>query len=147
MWYWGHYRTVAAHFLEQGYTVALLGGPADHQVNQRVAENLDVVDLAGKTTVAEAMAIVQNARIMICNDSMALHLASAFRIPCVAIFCATCPSFGFGPWQNPRAVVVENKAWPVNPAPGMAAKPAPPARVPVWKRCCRKKYWRLQTRF
>jgi lipopolysaccharide heptosyltransferase II len=109
MWYWKHYRTVAAHFIAQGYAVALLGGPADRTVNQRVANKLGVIDLAGETSVAEAMAIVQHARIMICNDSMALHMASTFRIPCVAIFCATCPSFGFGPWQNPRAVVVEKK--------------------------------------
>ncbi|MCK5540435.1 MAG: hypothetical protein KAI69_05855, partial [Deltaproteobacteria bacterium] len=44
----------------------------------------------------------------ICNDSMALHMASACKIPTVAIFCATIPQFGFGPWQN-RAVIVEKK--------------------------------------
>jgi heptosyltransferase-2 len=115
MWYWKHYRTVAGHFIDQGYTVALLGGPADRVVNQQVAQNLQIIDLAGETCVADAMAIVQNARLMICNDSMALHMASAFRIPCVAVFCATCPSFGFGPWQNPRAVVVEKQ--------GLACKP------------------------
>jgi len=125
MWYWEHYRTVAAHFINQGYTVALLGGPADRQVNQRVAEDLDVVDLAGKTTIGEAMAIVQKAHIMICNDSMALHLASAFGIPCVTIFCATCPSFGFGPWRNPKAVVVEKKGLVCKPCARHGGKTCP----------------------
>lgn len=125
MWYWEHYRTVAAHFLAQGFTVALLGGPADRQVNQRVADNFDVVDLAGKTSVAEAMTIVQNAHIMICNDSMALHLASAFGTPCVAIFCATCPSFGFGPWRNPKAMVIEKKGLPCKPCARHGGKTCP----------------------
>lgn len=125
MWHWEHYRTVAAHFLDQGFAVALLGGPDDRPVNQQVAENLDIVDLAGKITVAEAMTIVQNAQIMICNDSMALHLASAFGIPCVAIFCATCPSFGFGPWRNRHAVVVEQKDLPCKPCARHGGKTCP----------------------
>ena len=109
MWPWQHYRAVAKHFLARGFAVALLGGPGDRRVNRKVASGHPIVDLAGRTTVAEAMALVRQARILVCNDSMALHMASAFRIPCVAIFCATSPSFGFGPWQNPRAVVVEKK--------------------------------------
>jgi len=115
MWSWKHFRSVAAHLLDQGFRVALLGGPDDRTVNQKVAARLAVADLAGRTSVAEAMALVQRARVMVCNDSMALHMASAFRIPCVAIFCATCPSFGFGPWQNPRAVVVEKQDLPCKP--------------------------------
>ena len=115
MWCWKHYRRVARHFGDRGFKVALLGGPEDRQVNRQVANGLALVDLAGKTSVAEAMAVVQRARIMICNDSMVLHMASAFGIPCVAVFCATCPSFGFGPWQNPRAVVVEKEGLPCKP--------------------------------
>lgn len=115
MWPWQHYRAVAEHFRKHGYSVALLGGPEDHVVNRQVAEGLDIVDLAGRTTVVEAMALVRQARILVCNDSMALHMASAFKIPCVAVFCATCPSFGFGPWQNPRAVVVEKQGLDCKP--------------------------------
>jgi heptosyltransferase II len=115
MWSWQHFRTVAAHFLNQGYAVVLLGGPDDREVNRRVADQMDVLDLAGRTSLGDALAIVHKARLMICNDSMALHMASAFAIPCVAVFCATSPSFGFGPWHNPRAMVVEKKDLPCKP--------------------------------
>jgi heptosyltransferase-2 len=125
MWHWEHYRTVASHFLAEGYLVALLGGPEDREVNRRVAHQMDVIDLAGHTTIAEAMAIVQRSRITICNDSMALHMASAFGTPCVAVFCATCPSFGFGPWQNPNAVVVEKKELPCKPCARHGGKSCP----------------------
>jgi heptosyltransferase-2 len=125
MWHWKHYRTVAARFLTRGYTVALLGGPGDGEVNRKVAGQTAVIDLAGQTSVDDAMAIVQRARIVICNDSMALHMASAFGRPCVAIFCATCPSFGFGPWQNPRALVVEKKDLPCKPCTRHGGKTCP----------------------
>ena len=106
-WSWKHYRTVADCLIDRGYRVILLGAAADKPINHRVAQGLDVIDLTGRTSVAEAMTTVQHAAGMVCNDSMALHLASAFHTPCVAVFCATSPAFGFGPWQNPNAVVKE----------------------------------------
>ena len=108
-WHWQHFRTVAGHLVDQGYRVILIGAGADQDINRRVARNLAVVDLTNHTSVAEAMTLVQHAAGMVCNDSMALHLASAFRKPCVAVFCATSPDFGFGPWQNPHARVVEQE--------------------------------------
>jgi heptosyltransferase-2 len=106
-WHWRHYRTVAKRLIEKGYHVMLMGAATDQALNHRVACGLDIIDLTGRTTVAEAMTMVQHAAGIVCNDSMALHLASAFRTPCVVVFCATSPSFGFGPWQNPNAVVME----------------------------------------
>ena len=92
----------------------LLGAAAEVPVAEKVAQGLDLVNLAGKTDVTEAMLMVSRARLMICNDSMALHLASAFQIPTVAVFCSTSPAFGFGPWNN-RAVVVQRDDLPCKP--------------------------------
>lgn len=114
MWSWEGYRQVAVRLLAQGYPVVLLGGAAEAPVAEKVARGLDLVNLAGRTDVAEAMLMVSRARLMICNDSMALHLASAFQIPTVAIFCSTSPAFGFGPWNN-RAVVVQRDDLPCKP--------------------------------
>ena len=108
-WHWQHFRTVAGHLVGQGYRVVLIGSGADQDINRRVARGLAVADLTNQTSVAEAMTLVHHAGGMVCNDSMALHLASAFQKPCVAVFCATSPAFGFGPWQNPRARVVEQE--------------------------------------
>ena len=114
MWSWEGYRQVAARLQGQGYPVVLLGEAAEARVVEKVARGLDLINLAGKTDVAEAMLVVSRARLMICNDSMALHLASAFQIPTVAIFCSTSPAFGFGPWNN-RAVVVQRDDLPCKP--------------------------------
>jgi len=114
MWHWEHYREVARYLQGRGLTVVLLGGEGDRAVNARVAAGLAALDLAGATSVAAAMTVVQEAALVICNDSLALHLASAFKVPCVAVFCATSPAFGFGPWRN-RAIVVERDDLPCKP--------------------------------
>ena len=114
MWPWKGYRKVAAHLLDKGVPVILLGADAEVPVAEKVARELDIVNLAGKTSIAESMLVVSRARLMVCNDSMALHLASAFQVPTVAIFCSTSPAFGFGPWQN-KAIVVQRNDLPCKP--------------------------------
>jgi len=89
-----------------------LGGvwsPAPYRPNPcKISEKISVIDLSGKISLSETMYVVQNSQLLVCNDSMALHMGSAFKIPNIAVFCATSPSFGFGPWKNPNAVVVED---------------------------------------
>lgn len=107
-WQWQGYREVARHLLHRRLGVVLLGTPAEKEICDRVAEGLSIVNLAGKSSLSEAMHVIRGADLVVCNDSMSLHMASAFKVPNVAIFCATSPAFGFGPWKN-RAVVVERK--------------------------------------
>jgi heptosyltransferase-2 len=107
-WHAEGFRKTARYLGDRGYRVVLLGGPEDAAVNRRVADGLDVIDLAGKTSISDAMTIVQRAKLVVCNDSMSLHMASAFKIPTVVVFCATSPALGFGPWKN-NARVVEKK--------------------------------------
>jgi len=108
MWNWEGYRETAKYLLEKSFYVVLLGTKQDEEVGNKVARDLDVINLTGKTTVADTMYIIKNSRLVVCNDSMTLHLASAFKIPNVAVFCATSPKSGFSPWRN-NAIVVEKK--------------------------------------
>jgi heptosyltransferase-2 len=107
-WQWQGYREVARHLLDRNLPVVLLGAPAEKDICDRVADGLEVVNLAGRSRISDAMHVVRHAALVVCNDSMSLHMASAFKVPNVAIFCATSPAFGFGPWKN-RALVVERK--------------------------------------
>ncbi|RJQ76881.1 MAG: glycosyltransferase family 9 protein [Desulfobacteraceae bacterium] len=108
MWHWQGFREVAGYLLDRNLSVVLLGSQQDQPVCALVAQNLPVIDLSGHSTVAEAMYVIQGARLVVCNDSMSMHMASALHIPTAAVFCATSPDFGYGPWKN-RAIVIEQK--------------------------------------
>jgi heptosyltransferase-2 len=108
MWHWEGFRSVASHLLSRKIGVVLIGAPVENEVCAQVARGLPVVNLTGRATISDAMYIMQKACLVVCNDSMSLHMASALKIPTVAVFCATSPKFGYGPWQN-RAIVVERK--------------------------------------
>ncbi len=117
MWHWRGYREVVRHILDRNLNIVLLGGAGDRKICAKIASGMPAIDLSGRTTIAEAMAIVQRARLVVCNDSMSLHMASAMKIPTVVIFCATSPKFGFGPWQN-NAIIIEQ--------PNLECKPCRP---------------------
>ncbi|NPA25357.1 MAG: lipopolysaccharide heptosyltransferase II [Deltaproteobacteria bacterium] len=102
------YRRVAEYLCGKGIDVVLTGSPEEAAICEEVAAGLKVLNLAGRSDLESAIYLARNARLLICNDSMALHLASAFKTPTVTVFCATVPAFGFGPWQNPKARIVEH---------------------------------------
>lgn len=126
------YTAVVKNLLSKGKTVLLLGSKAEKDLCESISQNSGARVLAGTTTLGETMVLVKNACAVIANDSMALHLASAFKIPTVAIFCATSPSFGFGPWKN-RSIIVEKS--------GLSCKPCARhggAVCPVGTEACMK---------
>jgi heptosyltransferase-2 len=109
-WHAEGFRKTAVFLKDRGFRVVLLGGPEDAVTNHQVADGLDVIDLAGKTSISDAMYVVSQAKLVVCNDSMSLHMASAFKIPTVAVFCATSPALGYGPWKNNARVVEKQLA-------------------------------------
>lgn len=100
------YSEVAQYLAGLGMQVVLLGAPSESEICRAVASQSGALNLVGRTSLAESIAVMKNAEIVVCNDSMSLHMASALKIPNVSIFCATSPKFGFGPWRN-KALVVE----------------------------------------
>lgn len=108
MWFSEGFRSVAAHLRQQGFQVILTGAAADEPACRAVSRGLDLINLAGKSDISETLYVISRADLVVCNDSMTLHMASALKIPNVAVFCATSPKFGYGPWKN-RAIVVEKQ--------------------------------------
>ena len=105
-WSMEGYRDIVQYFNQKEHAVVLNGSPGEKPLLDDVAQGLDVINIAGKATISDAMYIACHAKLIVCNDSMALHMASAFKVPNVAIFCATSPSLGFSPWKN-KSIVVE----------------------------------------
>jgi heptosyltransferase-2 len=124
MWYWQGFRELADFLIRQGITVILMGAAPDADVCAKVAHGLDITNFAGKTTIDDAIHMIKHAKLVVCNDSMSLHMASALKIPTVAIFCATSPSFGYGPWKN-KAIIVGRNDLPCRPCRPHGSKSCP----------------------
>jgi len=64
-----------------------------------------VLNLAGRTTLLEAAAVMDRCSIVITNDSGLMHLASARKRKVVALFGPTVREFGFFPYGTESTVV------------------------------------------
>lgn len=116
-WYPDRFAAVARRLaLELGAKVVITGGPGETAIAADIEQDLagNCLNLAGKTTVRELMALLKRCNLLITNDSGPMHLAAAFGVPLVAIFGSTDHTTTF-PLSN-RAVVVRE---PVACAPCM----------------------------
>ena len=69
----------------------LFGSAADRESTRAVQQRAmhRIVDLAGKTDLREAIALIARCDLFISNDSGLMHVAAALGIPTVAIFGST----------------------------------------------------------
>lgn len=100
------FAEVGRRLIQRGFGVALIGGPADSGVCEQVEQAIGsgALNLCGKLSLLESAAIIERMALLVSNDSAPLHLASAMGTPAVAIFCATVPEFGYGPWGVPHEI-------------------------------------------
>jgi heptosyltransferase-2 len=88
-----NFLAVAKHFAEKHRAkIVLLGAAGDVQLAEELAKQLsEAENRAGKTSLAEFMAALVSTRLVVCNDSGAMHVASVLGVPTVAIFGSTEP--------------------------------------------------------
>lgn len=103
------FGAVVRGLVEAGARCVVLGAPADAALAHAVvsAAGVPVTNLAGRTDVATLVAVIDRLDLLIGNDSAPMHVAAARGVPVVAVFCATTPAQGYGPW-GPHSVVVES---------------------------------------
>lgn len=72
-------------------TILLFGGPSDRKLGQDIVRMMaaPVIDLSGRTSLGEAMALIDRCNAFVTNDSGLMHVAAALNTPLVAIFGST----------------------------------------------------------
>ena len=85
------------------------------QLAERIRSSSDVKvhDLAGRTTVGELMACIQEAAVTVANDTAALHMAAGLGGRCVGLYGPTKPAL-VGPYGLRSQVVYASPGRPVN---------------------------------
>ena len=96
-WPAAHYAQLAGHYLERGWQVALFGSANDQPVTGEIAAasgaGTHCHDLAGRTSLAEAVDMLSLADAVVSNDSGLMHIAAALSRPLVVVYGATSPGF------------------------------------------------------
>lgn len=91
-WSAAHYAKIADHIYEEtGFLIVLLGVPSESWVMESIRKNvksqtaMSVIDLLGRTSVADMIDIIGNAELVVSNDTSGVHIACATNTPSVAI--------------------------------------------------------------
>jgi heptosyltransferase II len=87
------YAALADRIAQAGMTVALIGSPGELPVSEEVAAQAESSPLifTGKTTVAEAVALISIADVLITNDTGPAHIGAALKTRTIVIFGPTNP--------------------------------------------------------
>jgi heptosyltransferase-2 len=91
-WFPDRFAKVADTLSEEwDAAVVLMGSTPEAPLSAEIetAMGRKVVNLAGRTTVREVMALLASCSILVTNDSGPMHIGAAFGVPLVAIFGPT----------------------------------------------------------
>jgi ADP-heptose:LPS heptosyltransferase len=89
--------------------IIVIGSQNDMPLAERIcSKNGKSLNLSGKLTLRESFAIIGGAKLVICNSSMAMHAAAAFRRPTVVLLGDQFPSAAqhHRQWGYPETVIL-----------------------------------------
>ncbi|MCX7760746.1 MAG: glycosyltransferase family 9 protein [Hydrogenothermaceae bacterium] len=101
------YNKVADIFLKKGYDIVLIGSKEDKEMDKNLYPT-DVVDLRGKLSLRESIAVISKGLITVSNDSAVAHMSRATGVPVLMLYGATHPAFGFAPLEDEGSYIVKN---------------------------------------
>ena len=96
--------------VERGFArIVVIGAPGESDQVQEIFHRYPptqnrVIDLVGKSSIGQTMAVIAGAGLVVANDSAPLHMAVGFARPCVALFGPTDPA-EVGPYGMQQSVV------------------------------------------
>lgn len=93
-WSSENFSEVARHLLACGLQVVVTGTPAEARIAEQIVAATDgrVVNLVGETSLGMLAALIDNARVLVCNDTGVSHVAAARGTPSVVLFTASDPA-------------------------------------------------------
>lgn len=101
-----HFAVVASAKLHQGWQVWLLGSKGDRESTEKINRLVgnECKNLAGLTTLEDAIDLLACARAVVSNDSGLMHIAAAVNVPVVAVYGSTDP--GYTPPYSDKAKIL-----------------------------------------
>ncbi|MBF0610491.1 MAG: lipopolysaccharide heptosyltransferase II [Magnetococcales bacterium] len=93
-WPLHHFRQLAISWQNKGSQVWVLGSEKEAPAGEEISQGLShVVNLAGRTSLEEAVDLLALSIAVVSNDSGLMHVAAALDKPLVALYGSSDPSF------------------------------------------------------
>ncbi len=93
-WPTAHYASLARMAHGAGLRVAIVGSAREHDAAAAIARDaadIEVLDLCGRTSMAQAVDLLAGAAGVVSNDSGLMHVAAALGRPTVGVYGSTDP--------------------------------------------------------
>ncbi|WP_141763984.1 glycosyltransferase family 9 protein, partial [Dietzia sp. HMSC21D01] len=96
--------------------VAVTGGPGERDLVARTLAACpggtggDVLDLAGRTDLAQLAAVLERAAVVVVGNTGPAHLAAAVGTPVVSLFSPVVPADRWAPWGVPVRLLGDQHA-------------------------------------
>lgn len=92
-WNCEHFAVVADALAAQDFQIVLTGTADEKGLTQKVTETMQypAIDLAGQTSLGALALLLQQAGLLICNDTGVSHLGAAVQVKSVVIFSQSEP--------------------------------------------------------
>lgn len=108
-WRPDRFARVGDWLAEQGHTVVITGTAEERDIVRQVqsAMRAPSVNLVGATDLGTFAALIADARLLVCNDTGASHIAAAMRTPSVVVCSGSDPE-RWAPLDHERHLVVSH---------------------------------------
>lgn len=102
--------------------VMLLGGNEDFEEGEKIVKQSngakEILNACGKFSLNQSASLVQQAKLVVTNDTGLMHIAAAFKKPTVSIWGNTIPEFGMSLYYGTKEIA--NERFEVN---GLSCRP------------------------
>ncbi|EEY46417.1 lipopolysaccharide heptosyltransferase II [Vibrio mimicus] len=94
-----YYAKIASYAIEQGFQVWLFGSAKDHPVTSQIQQTMSpeqqayCANLAGQTSLIEAIDLLAACHTVVSNDSGLMHISAAVGCNIVAIYGSSSPKY------------------------------------------------------
>lgn len=92
-----------------GFKISVIGSQREIAHGEKLAAvGAHVTDLTGKLSLSETFKLIASSRLVICNSSMAMHAAAAFRKPCYVLLGSfySSTSLHSSQWGYPETIIL-----------------------------------------
>ncbi len=94
-WPISYFAELAQRLQKQGYKVWITGSQKDREIGDKIIAlgNADTLNLCGQSDMADAVALISCASLVVTNDSGLMHVAAALDKPMLALYGSSSPDF------------------------------------------------------